>query len=133
MATTTVNCCLYSCELLFLCFTQYGGSSYGLNFDKFLDTVCVKHYYCNYFFGKLHLLVVTAVYHFLFFQGTLTRKFSSCSTIFLDDSTVSQPNLKSTIKWYSNAAVTFNVDLNIMSRKFKKNYLCFCQLLTFYT
>lgn len=30
--------------------------------------------------------------------GTLTRKFSSCSTIFLDDSTVSQPNLKSTIK-----------------------------------
>lgn len=30
--------------------------------------------------------------------GTLTRKCSSCSTIFLDDSTVSQPNLKSTIK-----------------------------------
>nr|XP_040043273.1 cyclin-Y-like protein 1 isoform X1 [Gasterosteus aculeatus aculeatus] len=30
--------------------------------------------------------------------GLLTKKFSSCSTIFLDDSTVSQPNLKSTIK-----------------------------------
>ncbi|KAM9328164.1 cyclin-Y-like protein 1 isoform 2-T2 [Pholidichthys leucotaenia] len=28
----------------------------------------------------------------------LTKKYSSCSTIFLDDSTVSQPNLKSTIK-----------------------------------
>ncbi|XP_034406258.1 cyclin-Y-like protein 1 [Cyclopterus lumpus] len=30
--------------------------------------------------------------------GILTKKYSSCSTIFLDDSTVSQPNLKSTIK-----------------------------------
>uniref|UniRef100_A0A665WJS0 Cyclin Y-like 1 n=1 Tax=Echeneis naucrates TaxID=173247 RepID=A0A665WJS0_ECHNA len=30
--------------------------------------------------------------------GLLTKKFSSCSTIFIDDSTVSQPNLKSTIK-----------------------------------
>ncbi|XP_068446555.1 cyclin-Y-like protein 1 [Clinocottus analis] len=30
--------------------------------------------------------------------GPLTKKYSSCSTIFLDDSTVSQPNLKSTIK-----------------------------------
>uniref|UniRef100_A0AAZ3QNG7 Cyclin-like domain-containing protein n=1 Tax=Oncorhynchus tshawytscha TaxID=74940 RepID=A0AAZ3QNG7_ONCTS len=27
-------------------------------------------------------------------------KYSSCSTIFIDDSTVSQPNLKSTIKWW---------------------------------
>uniref|UniRef100_A0A3B4WIY0 Cyclin Y n=1 Tax=Seriola lalandi dorsalis TaxID=1841481 RepID=A0A3B4WIY0_SERLL len=27
------------------------------------------------------------------------RKYSSCSTIFLDDNTVSQPNLKYTIKW----------------------------------
>ena len=26
------------------------------------------------------------------------RKFSSCSTIYMDDSTVSQPNLKTTIK-----------------------------------
>uniref|UniRef100_A0A8C9W4S2 Cyclin Y-like 1 n=1 Tax=Scleropages formosus TaxID=113540 RepID=A0A8C9W4S2_SCLFO len=30
--------------------------------------------------------------------GPLTKKYSSCSTIFIDDSTVSQPNLKSTIK-----------------------------------
>ncbi|XP_068165502.1 cyclin-Y-like protein 1 isoform X2 [Antennarius striatus] len=30
--------------------------------------------------------------------GLLTKKYSSCSTIFIDDSTVSQPNLKSTIK-----------------------------------
>uniref|UniRef100_A0AAQ4RAM7 Cyclin-like domain-containing protein n=1 Tax=Gasterosteus aculeatus aculeatus TaxID=481459 RepID=A0AAQ4RAM7_GASAC len=37
--------------------------------------------------------------------GLLTKKFSSCSTIFLDDSTVSQPNLKSTIKWDSNRSV----------------------------
>ncbi|XP_075904755.1 cyclin-Y-like protein 1 [Nelusetta ayraudi] len=30
--------------------------------------------------------------------GLLSKKYSSCSTIFIDDSTVSQPNLKSTIK-----------------------------------
>ncbi|XP_062302492.1 cyclin-Y-like protein 1 [Osmerus eperlanus] len=30
--------------------------------------------------------------------GLLTKKYSSCSTIFIDDSTVSQPNLKSTVK-----------------------------------
>jgi hypothetical protein len=30
--------------------------------------------------------------------GLLAKKFSSCSTIFIDDSTVSQPNLKSTIR-----------------------------------
>ncbi|XP_049611423.1 cyclin-Y-like protein 1 isoform X2 [Syngnathus scovelli] len=30
--------------------------------------------------------------------GLVMRKYSSCSTIFLDDSTVSQPNLKNTIK-----------------------------------
>ncbi|XP_070405019.1 cyclin-Y-like protein 1 isoform X1 [Nothobranchius furzeri] len=35
--------------------------------------------------------------------GLLTKKFSSCSTIFIDDSTVSQPNLKSTIKCVSLA------------------------------
>ncbi|XP_011482117.1 cyclin-Y-like protein 1 isoform X1 [Oryzias latipes] len=35
--------------------------------------------------------------------GPLTKKYSSCSTIFLDDSTVSQPNLKSTIKCVSLA------------------------------
>ncbi|XP_026056692.1 cyclin-Y-like isoform X2 [Carassius auratus] len=31
-------------------------------------------------------------------SGPMRRKYSSCSTIFLDDSTVSQPNLKHTIK-----------------------------------
>ncbi|XP_016096525.1 cyclin-Y-like [Sinocyclocheilus grahami] len=31
-------------------------------------------------------------------SGPMRRKYSSCSTIFLDDSTVSQPNLKYTIK-----------------------------------
>ncbi|XP_067844182.1 cyclin-Y-like protein 1 isoform X2 [Heptranchias perlo] len=30
--------------------------------------------------------------------GQLNKKYSSCSTIYIDDSTVSQPNLKSTIK-----------------------------------
>ncbi|KAJ8012645.1 hypothetical protein DPEC_G00045040 [Dallia pectoralis] len=30
--------------------------------------------------------------------GPISKKYSSCSTIFIDDSTVSQPNLKSTIK-----------------------------------
>ncbi|KAF4008431.1 hypothetical protein G4228_020164 [Cervus hanglu yarkandensis] len=31
--------------------------------------------------------------------GQLTKKYSSCPAIFLDDSTVSQPNLRITIKW----------------------------------
>ncbi|XP_072181013.1 cyclin-Y-like protein 1 [Diadema setosum] len=35
--------------------------------------------------------------------STLSKKFSSCSTIFIDDSTVSQPNLKSTIRCVSLA------------------------------
>uniref|UniRef100_A0A3Q2PVA5 Cyclin Y n=1 Tax=Fundulus heteroclitus TaxID=8078 RepID=A0A3Q2PVA5_FUNHE len=35
--------------------------------------------------------------------GPLRRKYSSCSTIFMDDSTVSQPNLKYTIKCVSLA------------------------------
>ncbi|KAI1237084.1 hypothetical protein IHE44_0014339 [Lamprotornis superbus] len=34
--------------------------------------------------------------------GQLTKKYSSCSTIFIDDSTVSQPNLRSTIKCPKN-------------------------------
>nr|KAF6499395.1 cyclin Y [Molossus molossus] len=34
--------------------------------------------------------------------GQIARKYSSCSTIFLDDSTVSQPNLKYTIKCSRN-------------------------------
>lgn len=46
------------------------------------------------------------LYFFVFFKcvkvspGPLSKKYSSCSTIFIDDSTVSQPNLKSTIKWW---------------------------------
>uniref|UniRef100_A0A8K9Y1F3 Cyclin-like domain-containing protein n=1 Tax=Oncorhynchus mykiss TaxID=8022 RepID=A0A8K9Y1F3_ONCMY len=35
----------------------------------------------------------------------LSKKYSSCSTIFLDDSTVSLPNLKSTVKWDSNRSL----------------------------
>ena len=41
----------------------------------------------------------------------MTRKFSSCSTIFIDDSTVSQPNLKNTIR-----AVALAVYFHIRNR-----------------
>ncbi|KAF6722227.1 Cyclin-Y-like protein 1 [Oryzias melastigma] len=47
------------------------------------------------------LLVYLFNYHAS--PGPLTKKYSSCSTIFIDDSTVSQPNLKSTIKCVSLA------------------------------
>ena len=40
------------------------------------------------------------------------RKYSSCSTIFIDDSTVSQPNLKNTIK-----AVAFAVCFHVKNRE----------------
>lgn len=40
---------------------------------------------------------------FINHHGTMRRKHSSCSTIFLDDNTVSQPNLKYTIKCVSLA------------------------------
>lgn len=40
------------------------------------------------------------------------RKYSSCSTIFIDDSTVSQPNLKNTIK-----AVAFAVYFHVKNRE----------------
>ncbi|XP_039611241.1 cyclin-Y-like protein 1 isoform X1 [Polypterus senegalus] len=43
--------------------------------------------------------------------GQLSKKYSSCSTIFIDDSTVSQPNLKSTIK-----CVTLAIFYNIKKR-----------------
>ncbi|XP_064646704.1 cyclin-Y-like protein 1 isoform X2 [Lineus longissimus] len=36
--------------------------------------------------------------HFNRHHGPLGKKYSSCSTIYIDDSTVSQPNLKNTIK-----------------------------------
>uniref|UniRef100_A0A8C3TUS0 Cyclin Y like 1 n=1 Tax=Catharus ustulatus TaxID=91951 RepID=A0A8C3TUS0_CATUS len=49
--------------------------------------------------GKLSSFLL---FSFFFFPkvspGQLTKKYSSCSTIFIDDSTVSQPNLRSTIK-----------------------------------
>jgi len=41
----------------------------------------------------------------------MTKKFSSCSTIFIDDSTVSQPNLKNTIR-----AVALAVYFHIKNR-----------------
>ncbi|KTG32823.1 hypothetical protein cypCar_00017113 [Cyprinus carpio] len=43
--------------------------------------------------------------------GLVSKKYSSCSTIFIDDSTVSQPNLKSTIK-----CVTLAIYYNIKNR-----------------
>ena len=47
--------------------------------------------------------------------GQLSKKFSSCSTIFIDDSTVSQPNLKNTIK-----AVALAVFFHIRNRQFRE-------------
>uniref|UniRef100_A0A8K9UFF9 Cyclin-Y-like protein 2 n=1 Tax=Oncorhynchus mykiss TaxID=8022 RepID=A0A8K9UFF9_ONCMY len=44
--------------------------------------------------------------------GPLSKKYSSCSTIFIDDSTVSQPNLKSTIK-----CVTLAIYYHIKNRE----------------
>ncbi|XP_050419174.1 cyclin-Y-like protein 1 [Patella vulgata] len=44
------------------------------------------------------------------------RKFSSCSTIFIDDSTVSQPNLKNTIK-----AVALAIYFHIKNRNKSRN------------
>uniref|UniRef100_A0A3B4FTN4 Cyclin Y like 1 n=1 Tax=Pundamilia nyererei TaxID=303518 RepID=A0A3B4FTN4_9CICH len=44
--------------------------------------------------------------------GPLSKKYSSCSTIFIDDSTVSQPNLKSTIK-----CVTLAIYYHIKNRQ----------------
>uniref|UniRef100_A0A3Q2YSG8 Cyclin Y n=1 Tax=Hippocampus comes TaxID=109280 RepID=A0A3Q2YSG8_HIPCM len=42
-------------------------------------------------------------------SGPVRRKYSSCSTIFLDDSTVSQPNLKYTIKCETVRSCIFEV------------------------
>uniref|UniRef100_A0A8C4XCZ4 Cyclin Y-like 1 n=1 Tax=Erpetoichthys calabaricus TaxID=27687 RepID=A0A8C4XCZ4_ERPCA len=50
--------------------------------------------------------------------GQLSKKYSSCSTIFIDDSTVSQPNLKSTIKWDSNRSLDiFDEKLHPLSKE----------------
>jgi hypothetical protein len=43
--------------------------------------------------------------------GRMAKKFSSCSTIFIDDSTVSQPNLKNTLR-----AVALAVYFHIKNR-----------------
>uniref|UniRef100_A0A7N6ABG5 Cyclin-like domain-containing protein n=1 Tax=Anabas testudineus TaxID=64144 RepID=A0A7N6ABG5_ANATE len=51
--------------------------------------------------------------------GPLSKKYSSCSTIFIDDSTVSQPNLKSTIK-----CVTLAIYYHIKNRE---PFICFPQ------
>uniref|UniRef100_A0A673I8E2 Cyclin-Y-like protein 1 n=1 Tax=Sinocyclocheilus rhinocerous TaxID=307959 RepID=A0A673I8E2_9TELE len=50
--------------------------------------------------------------------GLLSKKYSSCSTIFIDDSTVSQPNLKSTIKWDSDRSLDiFDEKMHPLSRE----------------
>uniref|UniRef100_A0A8C9VA15 Cyclin Y-like 1 n=1 Tax=Scleropages formosus TaxID=113540 RepID=A0A8C9VA15_SCLFO len=50
--------------------------------------------------------------------GVLSKKYSSCSTIFIDDSTVSQPNLKSTIKWDSDRSLDiFDEKIHPLSRE----------------
>lgn len=51
-------------------------------------------------------------YRILHTEENSMRKYSSCSTIFIDDSTVSQPNLKNTIK-----AVAFAVYFHIKKRE----------------
>ncbi|KAG1953732.1 cyclin-Y [Pimephales promelas] len=57
--------------------------------------------------------------HLVFQQhpsGPMRRKYSSCSTIFLDDSTVSQPNLKYTIKCVSLAIYYHIKNRNVEGR-----------------
>ncbi|KAM9486220.1 cyclin-Y-like protein 1 isoform 1-T1 [Clarias gariepinus] len=60
---------------------------------QFFHPVCVYlkpvFFFCCFFFVVFPPQVS---------PGPLSKKYSSCSTIFIDDSTVSQPNLKSTIK-----------------------------------
>ena len=46
---------------------------------------------------KSQMQIAQSKYSINEFRGTL-QKSSSCSTIFIDDSTVTQPNLKNTIK-----------------------------------
>lgn len=47
----------------------------------------------------------------------LSKKYSSCSTIFIDDSTVSQPNLKNTIK-----AVALAIYFHIRNRDHREDH-----------
>ncbi len=48
--------------------------------------------------SQMHLAQSKSMMAFPGVGGAVLKKSSSCSTIFLDDSTVSQPNLKNTIK-----------------------------------
>ncbi|XP_023661747.1 cyclin-Y isoform X6 [Paramormyrops kingsleyae] len=57
-----------------------------------------KSLYINHLSGADENTVNTHIVMFQKHPGQLRRKYSSCSTIFLDESTVSQPNLKYTIK-----------------------------------
>lgn len=50
--------------------------------------------------------------------GQLSKKYSSCSTIYIDDSTVSNPNLKNTIK-----AVALAIYFLIKNRSTRDNHL----------
>ncbi|KAM7390776.1 hypothetical protein PAMA_008796 [Pampus argenteus] len=58
------------------------------------------------------------VCHLQHHPGPVRRKYSSCSTIFLDDSTVSQPNLKYTIK-----CVALAIYYHIKNREVEKRML----------
>lgn len=51
--------------------------------------------------------------------GRMSRKYSSCSTIFIDDSTVSQPNLKNTIR-----AVALAIYFHIRNRVHRDHQGC---------
>lgn len=62
----------------------------------------------NIFKSKLVLSIFYVVYEYVCMiqidgRGGGLKKSSSCSTIYLDDSTVSQPNLKNTVKCVSLA------------------------------
>lgn len=50
-------------------------------------------------------------------EGPALRKYNSCSTIFIDDSTVSQPNLRNTIK-----AVALAIYFHIRNRENREEH-----------
>lgn len=79
----------------------FSGAAGGLIFSLFAESVCLCVCVCL----RINDILLCTLCVLVFQQhpsGPMRRKYSSCSTIFLDDSTVSQPNLKYTIKWYSN-------------------------------
>ncbi|XP_035770506.1 cyclin-Y [Neolamprologus brichardi] len=65
------------------------------------------------------------------FPGPVRRKYSSCSTIFLDDSTVSQPNLKYTIKCVALAIYYHIKNRDIDGRMLNELERQFLELLQF--